>query len=559
MNINKYTEKAQEAILGAQQLADREGHPEITPEHLLLTLLEQRDGIVPEIVRKMNADPAALAAAVRTELGQAARARTAARRSTLSARLRQVTTRGGAGSRAAQGRVRQHRAPAGRDCRRRRAARPSARILQARGITRDAILQALTSIRGSQRVTSQNPEATYQALERYGRDLTELAAQGQARSGDRPRRGDPPRHPGAVAPHQEQPGADRRAGRRQDGHRRRAGAAHRPRGRARGAEEQADRRARHGRADRRREVPRRVRGAAQGGPQGSRRRRRAGHPLHRRAAHRRRRRRGGRGDGRLQHAQADARARRAAHHRRDDARRVPQAHREGRGARAALPAGHGRRADGRGHDQHPARPARALRDPPRREVQGLGAGRRGGALEPLHHRPVPARQGDRPDRRGGVAAAHGDRLACRRSSTRSQRRIMQLEIEREALRKETDKPSKERLQKLEKELADLKEEKDRLAAHWQQEKDAIQAGARAEGRARAGPRSRSSRRSAPATTPRRPSCSTGELPDVERAHPGAGGTPRRASRRASGCSRRRSTRRTSPRSSAAGRTSRSAA
>jgi ATP-dependent Clp protease ATP-binding subunit ClpB len=57
-----------------------------------------------------------------------------------------------------------------------------------------------------------------------------------------------------------------------------------------------------------------------------------------------------------------------------------------------------------------------------------------------------------------------------------QRRIMQLEIEREALRKETDKPSKERLQKLEKELADLKEDKNRLAAHWQQEKDAIQTG-----------------------------------------------------------------------------------
>ena len=49
MNINKYTEKAQEAIVAAQQLADREGHPEILPEHLLLTLVEQREGIVPEI------------------------------------------------------------------------------------------------------------------------------------------------------------------------------------------------------------------------------------------------------------------------------------------------------------------------------------------------------------------------------------------------------------------------------------------------------------------------------------------------------------------------------
>ena len=74
MNINKYTEKAQEAILAAQQLADREGHPEILPEHLLLTLLEQREGIVPGIVRKMNAEPAQISAAVRAmaEAGVAA-------------------------------------------------------------------------------------------------------------------------------------------------------------------------------------------------------------------------------------------------------------------------------------------------------------------------------------------------------------------------------------------------------------------------------------------------------------------------------------------------------
>ena len=100
-------------------------------------------------------------------------------------------------------------------------------------------------------------------------------AQGQARSGDRPRRGDPPRHPGAVAPHQEQPGADRRARRRQDRDRRRAGQPHRPRRRARRAQEQAHRRARHGRAHRRREIPRRVRGAAEGGAEGNHRRRRA--------------------------------------------------------------------------------------------------------------------------------------------------------------------------------------------------------------------------------------------------------------------------------------------
>ncbi len=70
MNIQKYTEKAQEAIAGAQQLADREGHPEITPEHVLLTLIEQQGGIVPEILRKMNIDPAMAATAVKAELAK---------------------------------------------------------------------------------------------------------------------------------------------------------------------------------------------------------------------------------------------------------------------------------------------------------------------------------------------------------------------------------------------------------------------------------------------------------------------------------------------------------
>jgi ATP-dependent Clp protease ATP-binding subunit ClpB len=91
MNIQKYTEKAQEAVIGAQSLADREGHPEITPEHLLLALVEQQGGIVPEILRKMNIDPARVATAVRGELGRNPRAHGGSQ-PTLSARLRQVTT-----------------------------------------------------------------------------------------------------------------------------------------------------------------------------------------------------------------------------------------------------------------------------------------------------------------------------------------------------------------------------------------------------------------------------------------------------------------------------------
>ena len=177
MNINKYTEKAQEAILAAQQLADREGNPEIVPEHLLLTLVEQREGIVPEIIRKMNADPAAVAAAIRAELNKLPRAQGGSQPG-LSARLRKVTD-------AAESEAERLKdeyvstehlfvAIASEGTR-----SPAARVLEQFRINKDAILQAMTSVRGSQRVTSQNPESTYQSLERYGRDLTELARKGK--------------------------------------------------------------------------------------------------------------------------------------------------------------------------------------------------------------------------------------------------------------------------------------------------------------------------------------------------------------------------------------------
>ena len=168
-----------------------------------------------------------------------------------------------------------------------------------------------------------------------------------ARPGHRPRRGDPARDPGAVAPHEEQPRSDRRPRGRQDRDRRGPRPADRRGRRARGPEGQARLGARHRRDARRLEVPRRVRGAAQGRAHRGAERGRRADPLHRRAAHDRRRGRG-RGRGRRrEHAQADAGPRRAARDRRDDARRVPQAHREGRGARAALPAGPRRRAVGR--------------------------------------------------------------------------------------------------------------------------------------------------------------------------------------------------------------------
>jgi ATP-dependent Clp protease ATP-binding subunit ClpB len=178
MNIQKYTEKAQEAIVAAQTLADREGHPEITPEHLLLTLVEQQEGIVPEILRKLNADPSAVASEIRQELGKNPAVHGGSQ-PTLSARFRQVTS----AAEAEAARLKDEYvstehlllAIAGETGR----TATAARILQKHGATKDAILNALTAVRGSQRVTSQNPESTYQSLEKYGRDLTALARKGK--------------------------------------------------------------------------------------------------------------------------------------------------------------------------------------------------------------------------------------------------------------------------------------------------------------------------------------------------------------------------------------------
>ena len=69
MNMNKLTEKAQEAVLSAQQHAEASGHPQVEPEHLLLALVDQQGGIVPEVLRKVGVDPTQVAGEVRASLG----------------------------------------------------------------------------------------------------------------------------------------------------------------------------------------------------------------------------------------------------------------------------------------------------------------------------------------------------------------------------------------------------------------------------------------------------------------------------------------------------------
>ncbi len=177
MDLDKFTQKAQEAVVAAQSLAGEYSHGQIEPEHLLSVLLRQSDGVAPQIVQKLGADPSALALAVQGELerkpkvsgattqlglsrdlagalGEAEKIASRMRDDYVSTEHLLLALAGGSGG-------------------------DAARFLAAHGVTEDAVLRALTSIRGSQRVTSQNPEATYQALEKYGRDLTQLARDGK--------------------------------------------------------------------------------------------------------------------------------------------------------------------------------------------------------------------------------------------------------------------------------------------------------------------------------------------------------------------------------------------
>ncbi len=177
MDANRFTEKSQEALLRAQGLAAERGNPQIEPEHVLLALLEQQDGIVPQIALRLGADPQRMHVDLEQVIQRKPQARGAAAQIGISpalARILQAAEREAAGLRDEYVSV-EHLLLAMADS----SAGDIARFLAAHGIDREAVLRALTAIRGGQRVTSLNPEATYSALEKYGRNLTQLAHQGK--------------------------------------------------------------------------------------------------------------------------------------------------------------------------------------------------------------------------------------------------------------------------------------------------------------------------------------------------------------------------------------------
>ncbi len=175
MNINKFTEKAQEAVFAAQRLAEEYNHSEVTPAHLLLALISQEGGVVPQIARHLAVNPEALAQNLVTEMGSAAKVYGGSQPG-MSRALRNVLNDA---EKTAKKMKDEYVSTEHLLLELTEAGGNVTALLQRYGLTRDKVLQALTQIRGNQRVTSQNPESTYEALQKYGRDLTDLARKGK--------------------------------------------------------------------------------------------------------------------------------------------------------------------------------------------------------------------------------------------------------------------------------------------------------------------------------------------------------------------------------------------
>jgi ATP-dependent Clp protease ATP-binding subunit ClpB len=176
LRFDKLTVKAQEALQAAQERGARSGQQQIEPLHLLWALVAQGDGIVPPLLSKLGVAPEALAKEVDRAIDRLPKVSGVAQHY-LTQATNDVISR--AFDEADQFKDEyvstEHLllgiSSGGRD--------PAAEILAKSGCTHDAILQALASVRGSHRVTSQTPEATFRALEQYARDLTELARRGK--------------------------------------------------------------------------------------------------------------------------------------------------------------------------------------------------------------------------------------------------------------------------------------------------------------------------------------------------------------------------------------------
>jgi ATP-dependent Clp protease ATP-binding subunit ClpB len=174
---DKFTLKAQEAVQRANELASEHGNPELLPAHILAALIEDKEGIVPPVLEKIGIGPQAVLSDLYRELERLPKVSGGAAQPGLSPAANQLLERAfkEADNFKDEYVSTEHLLLAATQIKR----DPAHEILARHGATHDAILKALTAVRGSQRITDQNPEAKYQALERYARDLTEQARRGK--------------------------------------------------------------------------------------------------------------------------------------------------------------------------------------------------------------------------------------------------------------------------------------------------------------------------------------------------------------------------------------------
>jgi ATP-dependent Clp protease ATP-binding subunit ClpB len=174
MDLERYTQKAQQAILVAQQIAQDLHHQTIESEHLLLALIQQDDGVVPAIINRIAGNSQLLSEEIQKELEARPKVRGANGQVGLTQATADVL-----GSAERQAKAMKDDFVSTEHLLFALAGGPEADRLRQYGITPDRILQTLAGIRGSQRVVSPNPEDTYQALEKFGRDLTQDARRGK--------------------------------------------------------------------------------------------------------------------------------------------------------------------------------------------------------------------------------------------------------------------------------------------------------------------------------------------------------------------------------------------
>src|SRR5213082_599494 len=176
MRIDRYTQKMQEALQNAQDFAAKSQSPEIGNEHFLLALLDQGEGITRPLLEKIGVSADALRSRLETDLARRPKVSGAVSDLRISNDLRRTLD----SAESEMSKLKDEYvsaehyllALAGEN-------NPAAKALKDLGATRDKIMQGLQQVRGSQRVTDQNPEGKYQTLEKYGRDLTQLARRGK--------------------------------------------------------------------------------------------------------------------------------------------------------------------------------------------------------------------------------------------------------------------------------------------------------------------------------------------------------------------------------------------